>query len=139
MDQRATHHGDDVVRAELRARVHGLVAIYRFGSSVHGETHGQSDVDIAVLARAPLAPAARFDLQERLATLLRRNVDLVDLTQASPVLAVQVIGHGLLLDDIDPDTRGRFEDRMLGAYARLNEERRGILERVRQEGTVYGR
>jgi hypothetical protein len=26
---------------------------------------------------------------------------------------------------------------MLGAYARLNEERRGILERVGQEGTVH--
>lgn len=139
MDQQTEQPGDDVVRAELRARLDGLVAIYRFGSSVHGETHSQSDVDIAVLTRAPLAPAERFDLQERLATLLRRNVDLVDLTQASPVLAVQVFGRGLLLDDVDPDTRGRFEDRMLGAYARLNEERRGILERVRQEGTVYGR
>lgn len=139
MDQQAEQPDDDIVRAELRARLDGLVAIYRFGSSVYGETHSHSDVDIAVLTRAPLAPTQRFDLQERLATLLGRNVDLVDLTQASPVLAVQVIGRGLLLDDLDPDTRGRFEDRMLGAYVRLNEERRGILERLRQEGTVYGR
>ena len=39
---------------------------------------------------------------------LRRNVDLVDLTQASPVLAVQVIGRGLLVDDIDRDARARL-------------------------------
>jgi predicted nucleotidyltransferase len=31
------------------------------------------------------------------------------------------------------------EDLTYGVYARLNEERRGILERVAAEGTVYGR
>jgi hypothetical protein len=52
---------------------------------------------------------------------------------------VQVIGHGELVHDGDSAARGEFEDRVLGAYARLNEERRGILERVAREGTVYGR
>ena len=133
------HPGDAAIRAELRRQIEGLIAVYRFGSSVHGETHRESDIDIAVLARAPLAPTRRFDLQERLAGLLQQDVHLVDLAEASPVLAVQVIGGGVLLDDVDPDARGAYEDRMLSAYARLNEERRGILERVRAEGTVYGR
>jgi hypothetical protein len=54
-------------------------------------------------------------------------------------MAVQVIGGGQLVYDGDSDARGRFEDHALGAYARLNEERRGILDRVASEGTVYGR
>jgi hypothetical protein len=63
----------------------------------------------------------------------------VDLRAASPVMAIQVIGKGRLLLDNDASARGRFEDLTYGVYARLNEERRGILERVAAEGTVYGR
>jgi len=53
-------------------------------------------------------------------------------------MAIQIITAGRLIYDGDPDERGRFEDRTFGAYARLNEERRGILERIAAEGTVYG-
>ncbi len=63
----------------------------------------------------------------------------MDLAVASPVMAIQVVARGELLYDGEPEARGRFEDRAFGAYARLNEERRGILERVAAEGTVYGR
>ena len=115
------------------------IAVYRFGSTAHGNAFRSSDVDIAVLPYSPLAPSLRFDAQEQLALLLGCDVDLVDLRAASPVLAVQVVGRGTVIYDGIPVDRGAFEDRALGAYARLNEERRGILERVAAEGTVYGR
>jgi hypothetical protein len=89
-------------------------------------------------ATAP-SPLLRFDLQERLASAFGLSVDLVDLRAASPVMAIQVIGKGRLLLDNDASARGRFEDLTYGLYARLNEERRGILQRVAAEGTVYGR
>ena len=125
--------------AAIRSAVTGLVAIYRFGSSVSGERSPESDIDLAVLATTPLDPLLRFDLQERLASTLSQNVDLVDLRAASPVMAIQVIGKGRLILDEDAAARGRFEDLTYSVYARLNEERRGILERVAAEGTVYGR
>jgi predicted nucleotidyltransferase len=130
---------DRILVEELRRAVAGLAAVYRFGSSADGSEHRSSDTDIALLAQRPLAPAVRFSLQERLASLLKRDVDLVDLAAASPVMAIQVIGHGQVILDAHPVERGLFEDRVLGAYARLNEERRGILARIREEGTVYGR
>ncbi len=130
---------DRVIVDELRSAVSDTVAVYRFGSSARGTTHRLSDTDVAVLGRCRLSPAFRFDLQERLASLVGRDVDLVDLAAASPVMAIQVVGGGRLLYDGDPIARGDFEDRTLGAYARLNEERRGILERIGAEGTVYGR
>jgi predicted nucleotidyltransferase len=116
-----------------------LVAVYRFGSTAQGTATSASDADIAVLTRARIAPERRFDAQEALAAEIGRDVDLVDLASASPVMAIQVITRGGVIYDGDSDARGRFEDRTFGAYARLNEERRGILERVRSEGTVYGR
>jgi len=127
---------DRLIVDELRRSLHDLVAVYRFGSSAQGATHPRSDTDLAVLARTRLPPTRRFDLQERLASLLGGDVDL---SEASPVLAIQVIAHGRLLHEEDAAGRGAFEDRTFSAYARLNEQRRGILERVAAEGTVLGR
>jgi hypothetical protein len=78
-------------------------------------------------------------LQETLAAQLGRDVDLIDLAGASTVMAMQVITGGRLLYDDASGLRDRFEDLTFSAYARLNEERRGILDRVAAEGTVYGR
>ena len=130
---------DRVAVTAIRSAVPELVAIYRFGSSVSGERGPGSDVDLAVLATIRIDPLLRFDLQERLASALHPSVDLVDRRAASPVMAIQIIGKGRVLLDLDAQARGRFEDLTYGAYARLNEERRGILQRVAAEGTVYAR
>ena len=129
---------DAVVVAVLRRALPELVAVYRFGSSATGTQGPDSDIDLAVLSPGRLAPRARFDLQEDIAAALRRPVDLVDLRAASSVMAIQVVSTGELLFDADPEARGRFEDFTYGIYARFNEERRGILQRISREGTVYG-
>lgn len=130
---------DRVVVDLLRHALADLVSVYRFGSSAHGTTHRASDADLALLARRRLDPGLRFDLQERLAGVLGHDVDLIDLVAASTVMAMQVVATGRLLYDGDPAARGDFEDRTFSSYARLNEERRGILDRISREGTVYGR
>lgn len=123
----------------LQRAVDGVVAVYLFGSIAQGVATESSDLDVAVLARARLSPELRFDVQEELATLLERDVDLVDLAGASTVMTMQVISRGQLLYDDESGSRGQFEDLAFSAYARLNEERRGILDRVAAEGTIYGR
>lgn len=135
---------DDTVRdtsavETIREAMPTVQAIYRFGSTATGAANADSDIDLAMLAPRALDPLFRFELQERLASALHRSVDLVDLRAASPVMAMQVLATGRLLHDATPEARGAFEDRVFGGYARLNEERRGILDRVATEGTVYGR
>jgi uncharacterized protein len=124
---------------ELRHALDGVVAIYLFGSAALDSMHPSSDVDVAVLGHNRLTPAERFDLQERLAARVGSDVDLLDLATATPVMAIQVVTGGRVLYDGDTAARELFEDRTFGAYARLNEERRGILERIAEEGTIYGR
>lgn len=130
---------DAATAAHLGHRVPGLLAAYRFGSTVAGTTHPQSDVDLAVLAERPLAGELRLDLATELARVYGREVDVVDLRRANTVLALQVITGGKLLAEPDPAARGAFEDHTFSAYVRLNEERRGILERIASEGTIHGR
>ncbi len=130
---------DDLIIGILRGALPDVVAIYRFGSTATGQAGKESDVDIAVLPAAPLEPTSRWDLQERLAVALHRSVDLVDLLQASTVMRMKVLETAVLLFDRDPAARLRFETAACSGYARLNEERRAILDQVRREGTVYGR
>lgn len=130
---------DALVIETLRGALPDVVAIYRFGSTATGQAVRGSDVDIAVLPAAPLESTFRWDLQERLALALHRPVDLVDLLKASTVMRMQVLESAILLFERDPPARLRFETAACSGYARLNEERRAILDQVRREGTVYGR
>jgi predicted nucleotidyltransferase len=130
---------DRLIVEYLRHEVADLFAVYRFGSTVAGTPTPSSDVDVAMLTGTPVSPERWFVLQETLGATLGREVDLLDLAGASAVLAVQVITRGYLLWEAAGPGRGAFEDRALGAYARLNEERRTILERVAMERTIHGR
>lgn len=123
--------------ATIVAALPDVAAIYLFGSRARGDSHGVSDVDIAVLGSGPLDALECFDLQQKLAGILHAPVDLVDLRSASTVLRVQVLRDAALLHDGAPNERAHFEATALGAYARLNEERREILEDVKKGGRVY--
>jgi predicted nucleotidyltransferase len=123
---------------EILREIPAVEAIYVFGSVARGEAGGESDVDLAVLAPGRLASEARWRLQERVASRLGRDVDLVDLRSASTVMQVQVLRDGEVIHDARPTARAFFETIALGAYARLNESRAGILADVKARGTVHG-
>ena len=112
--------------------------IYLFGSEARGDANAASDVDLAFLSDSKIEPSVRFAIQERLADDLHRDVDLVDLRIASTVMRVQVISTGRILFERDSFERATFEATALGAYARLNEARREILEDVRRTGRIHG-
>lgn len=122
---------------EVKRAIPTLIALYRFGSQATGEAHPQSDVDLAVLAAEALPPSVRFALQQELSASINSDVDLVDLRAASTVLRMQVLSTGECLYSAADAARERFEDSVYSAYARLNEERRGILDDIRARGTIY--
>ena len=122
----------------LRQALPGAQAIYLFGSSAQGTAQAGSDLDLAVLLARPLDPAARWRLAEEIAAAIGRDVDLIDLRAVPTVLQAQVLAADRLLFDGDPGARAVFEMLVLSDYARLNDERRGILDDVRARGTVHG-
>lgn len=132
MDDRA------VVEALSAARP-DLIAVYRYGSTVDGSAVAESDVDYALLAAEPVDERERFDLLLHLSARSLQPVDLVDLRRVSTVLQMEVVGRGVLVAERDRAAREAFEDFVFSSFARLNEERRGVLERIHSEGTVYGR
>ena len=131
-------NGDDALAATLIREFPGLVAAYRFGSTVSGQTHRDSDVDVAILTDAPIGATRLFDAKALLEETARTTIDLVDLLAANTVLRMQVISGGVPIVVREERSRALFEDYVFSSYARLNEERRDIIERIRREGTVHG-
>lgn len=128
---------DENLIGMVKKAVPSLIALYRFGSQAAGEARPESDVDLAVLAAEPCVPQRLIALREELEALLHRDVDLVDLRTASTVLRMQVLARGECLDSAHDPAREQFEDMAYASYARLNEERRGILDDIRARGAVY--
>ena len=122
----------------LCAQIDDPIAIYLFGSMAADTVHDSSDIDLAVLPQEPLSNVLRWDIQQELANALGKAVDLVDLLSASTVMRLQVVTTAELLYEGDNTKRAEFEMLALSMYARLNEERREILEQVKREGRVYG-
>ena len=122
----------------VRQRVPGVVAVYVFGSAARGDTHAESDLDLALLAARPLGAVERFDVQEVVAVEVGRDVDLVDLRSASTVMQMQIVSTGRVAVDRDAGARAAFETFVYSSYALLNEERAGVLEAIAERGRVYG-
>lgn len=122
----------------IKKSIPDLIALYRFGSQAKGTARLASDVDLAILSRVALSELRRFELAQELATQLHRDVDLVDLRSASTVMRMQVISTGECLNAPGESARREFEMYAYSDYARLNEERREILKRVRMSGLIYG-
>ncbi|WP_053399339.1 type VII toxin-antitoxin system MntA family adenylyltransferase antitoxin [Priestia koreensis] len=111
--------------------------VYLFGSQATKHAHKKSDYDIAYLSEKMLSHYERFMLAQQLASNLNRDVDLIDLDKASTVFQAQVVGHGKVLYCTDENDRLMFEMLTFKKYARLNEERKEILDAIAETGQVF--
>jgi hypothetical protein len=80
-----------------------------------------------------------FMLSEQIASLLGRDVHLMDLNQVSTVMQAQVIAKGKVILDREPNRRREFFILILKKYARLNEERAPILAKIKERGSIFAR
>lgn len=80
---------------QLRLRL-----LYVFGSFARGDMHPQSDIDIAYASEKPLSPQELVAFQEELQSILQtgsRSIDLVNIKNATPLLARLISNEGQLL------------------------------------------
>ncbi len=88
--------------------VAGIVSAYLFGSHARGAPHRESDVDVGVLLARGQYPDAgvRFDVRVRLSSELlaavHRDVDVVILNDAPPMLGRRIVSEGHRIFCLDP-------------------------------------
>lgn len=93
---------------DLLDRRPGVDTLWVYGSEATGRAGAGSDLDLAALFRDRPSAVELVELRSEAEALVGRPVDLVDLDDASPLLAHQVLKHGRLLVDRDPPRRHRF-------------------------------
>jgi predicted nucleotidyltransferase len=132
---------NEILVQHILAALPETQAIYLFGSAAAGRLRDDSDVDVAVLlphARAKeVGSLALSDLAFDLMKALRRDVDLINLRLASTVLQKQVIENGIVLFCADEYAQDEFEMLTISFYQKLNEERAGILQSLKESRGVY--
>lgn len=121
----------EVAASSLARSPVALVCGYLFGSHAAGQSRADSDVDIAVLPHSDVDGGfmALTPLRGLLERHLAREVDLIDLREATPELVHYILRDGILLLDNDPPRRVAFEVASRNAYfdvlPYLKEYRRG--------------
>jgi len=106
---------------------------FLFGSIAGGTVTAESDVDIAILCRQAPSFDRREEILAALCAGMNREVDLVVLNGASPILRMQVLKKGIILID-NASVYEDFFVRTTGEYDDLKRVRKGIEESILRRG-----
>lgn len=126
----------ELIKEKLIEKTSAFLIIL-FGSAAAGKMRGDSDIDIAYLSDKELSEYEVFSISQELAGLMGRDIDLIDLSKASSVFKANILGTGKIIYSNDEKKKHEFQIRTFKEYCLLNEERKGILDRVRERGRVY--
>jgi predicted nucleotidyltransferase len=105
---------------ELLSKKPHIIFAYLFGSNVKGYSNEKSDWDIAVYFKESIRQKARwpqFELEAELSRAIGGLVQVIILNRPlPPVFGFEIIKHGILLLDRNPNLRMDFENRTLRDY-----------------------
>lgn len=99
------------------------IAIYVFGSFGTKYERKDSDVDIAILPNASIDSVKLWYFAQEIATEIDRDVDLIDLLEASTVFRYLIITTGKRIYCSDQNECGRIESVYRSMYLRFKEDR----------------
>lgn len=112
--------------------------IYLFGSFAKGEGRDDSDIDIAIHMIDKVDSYELFVLANELSFIVKRDIQLIDITEATTVFKAQIIGTGESIYCSNENIKIDFEIRSFKDYVKLNEERQIVLDTIKKDGTIYG-
>jgi len=112
--------------------------IVLFGSQATETTHSESDIDIAFYKPSHgLSAYDVFALAQELASLVKIEVDLVDLDKASTVFKAQIFAIGIPIYISNQVEFDNYRMVAMSMYTNLNVERKEIMKSIIESGTVY--
>lgn len=131
---------DDIIETILQ-HYPETQAIYLFGSYGTEYERPESDADIALLLPPDVSPKTGYLVMTRLSSalesLLKRDVDLINLRRAPTVLRKEVVAADRRIYTGDGYAADEFEMLTLSMYQKLNEERAGIVKDAMAGGRLY--
>jgi len=122
----------------LEKNLHGLQAVYLFGSFASGYANKESDVDIAILQQDKLPFEKRLKTTTGLSILLNRDVDLIQLRYVDTVFQEEILKTAKRIATYDRITCELYEDYVFCSAMDFREFRKPHLEEIVIRGSVYG-
>jgi uncharacterized protein len=87
-----------------------------FGSILEERFNSQSDVDLAILFPRDLNLKQEIMLRQQLEEKLQRDIDVIDLRTADPIITWQVLQNGRLIFSTEIDEFHQFKARKISEY-----------------------
>ena len=113
-----------------------ILLAFLFGSSARNRLGPSSDVDIGILFKTVPEIEAINALTEELSSILKREVDLVVLNHASPVLKMQILKNGILIYSSNKKYFYQFFMDTVNQYDDLKRIRKNCEENI-LKGRIY--
>ncbi|HPK87733.1 MAG TPA: nucleotidyltransferase domain-containing protein [Atribacterota bacterium] len=111
--------------------------IYIFGSIVANRVRDDSDIDIAILTEKKIDEYQLYMVSQQLADKLKREVDIVDLKDASTIFKAEIIKNGKLIYNSDNLGKMYYQLEVLREYTFLNERRQEIIDKLKKKVAKY--
>lgn len=107
---------------------------FLFGSHAIGRANKHSDIDLAILPHKPITPKMNWEWAQKIASLLGKDVDLINLMDCNTVLRMQIVQEGQLLLDRN-NKAPSFETDTYRMYQDLQLSRQDNLDAFKQRWT----
>lgn len=132
----------EIERHKIKAYLSGDSAIstaFLYGSQVSGCVNQDSDLDIALLFDREHLPKTDRLLQlvDDLISITEREVDLLILNDASPIICMQVLRKGEMILDKNHQAYLDFFAKTVSKYDDLKRVRL-VIEKNMMKGRIYG-
>jgi len=121
----------------LHDKMPNLQALYLFGSQSDKSAGRGSDVDIAYVSQDSLSALERWEVSQKLASRLLKDVDLIDLKETNTIFRFQIVSTGERMYGGGYEME-MFEMLAYSFYLRFQEERRSIVDTIKRDGSVLG-
>jgi uncharacterized protein len=113
-----------------------ILLAFLFGSSARNRMRPSSDVDIGILFKTVPDLDAINDVAAELSSILQREVDLVVLNHASPILKMQILKNGILFYASGRKYFPQFFTDTVNQYDDLKRIRKNCEENI-LKGRIY--
>lgn len=119
-----------------------IIFAYIFGSYAKDNIRIDSDIDIAIYLTGNIDTYKYLDMKRELSEALKREVDLVILNDATPLLRYEIYKNNILLFSHDKAMEGKYKVKTLFEY---NDMKRYLdlsydktIERLKEEVSIDG-
>lgn len=110
-------------KAKIVSAFPEVLAIYVFGSFGTKYERADSDVDLAILTEAAIDPVVLWDLAQKIAIDIDRDVDLIDMKNASTIFRYVIISSGTRFYTKDLLRTAFVENSYSSMYLRFKDDR----------------